>query len=373
MKTLRSARIGYAASLLIALSSAAALGGTTAYGMAAALAVIAAAAELLAWRSKRQLILRHSLDSDICIRGGDVYYTVHIRNKGTVPLAWAEVLLSSTRGLTSEEVPFQTSLAPFGHAEYAAAIKPPHRGIYVLMVESIMVSDPFRLTKHSAKRPHPLTLTVMPMLIPISDAMKRRMDPQGLGGAFLQSSDEPAVDTRTYRYGDSPRRIHWNLTARRRELMVRQYESVESRRITVLLDLSPFSADNPEACEDALIEACLSVVRYSLEQRIETTLLYAEGSQLKNHTGRDTRIFEEIHHAMSAVSFTARIPLLHMLAGAERAQMLCVFCTQAPGGEIISSLPHDIPVELAIVRTQDEAFPLPESAAVVHITELIPQ
>jgi len=229
------------------------------------------------------------------------------------------------------------------------------------------------MTKLNARRPHSLTLTVMPKLIPISEAWKQRLDPQGRGGLYSQSSDEPAVDSRVYRYGDSRRRIHWNLTARSRELMVRQYESVENRRMMVVLDLSPFTADNTDACGDALIESCLSVVRYALERRIETTLVYAGESDISRHTGRDTRIFDEIHRAMASVDFSAGIPLLHLLDGAERTQMLFLFCAKPPGGDVLSVLPQDIPVELAVVRTRHESQPLPESTSSIQITELVPE
>jgi uncharacterized protein (DUF58 family) len=369
---LRSARIWYALSLFVALAVAAVLGGLVAYHIAATLIALAGGAALLAQCGKRQLVTRHALDCDICIRGGAARYALQLRNKGLLPLTWAEVKVSSTRGVTGREEPFEAALMPFGVMNHVAEFNPPHRGLYCLMVESIFVSDPFGLTKLNAGRPYPLTLTVMPRLIPISEAWKKRLNPQGQGGIFSQSSDEPAVDSRIYRYGDSQRRIHWNLTARTRELMVRQYESVENRRLLAVLDLSPFDAEEPEACEDALIESCLSVVRYALERQIETTLVYAEGENIRRFTGRDSRIFEKIHHAMCTVPFSAGIPLPQLLQGAERAQMIYLFCAHAPGGELLSSLPPGKPVELAVVRTHKDGAPPPDSMTTLHVTELLP-
>jgi uncharacterized protein (DUF58 family) len=370
VKTLRSARLYYAASLFISLTAAAILGGPVAYGMTSALIAAAAAAAFLSWRCKRQMLIRHALDNDVCIRGGEVKYAIEMRNRGAVPQTWAMLELSSTRGVAGES--FEITMKPFGVSRHITEICPPHRGIYVLTVAGAFISDPFRLTKLNARRPNPLTLTVYPRILPISEAWKQRLDPQGRGGVFSQSSDEPAVDSRAYRYGDSRRRIHWNLTARRRELMVRQYESVESRRLTVILDLSPFKADNPDACEDTLIESCLSVVRCALERRIETTLAYAAGGCIHRHTGSDIRIFDEIHHQLASAEFSADIPLIHLLDGAEQAQMIFLFCAESPGGDVLSALPQDIPVELAVVRTHDEARPLPESVASLRVTELIP-
>ncbi|MDR0293068.1 MAG: hypothetical protein LBH95_02815, partial [Oscillospiraceae bacterium] len=228
MKKPLSARFGYVVSLAVALIAAAALGGAVTYGAAAALLLLPAAALLLAWRAERQLSVRHALDCENCLRGGAARYAVQLRNTGFIPVTWVSARFASSRGgqnadrpsgagfgpekerdsLSGESAVFEVSLAPFHTFRHETLFTPPHRGVYALSVESVRVSDPFRLTTLSGRRPETLTLTVMPRLIPISEAWKQRLDPQGAGGIFSQSSDEPAVDSRTYRYGDSPRRIH---------------------------------------------------------------------------------------------------------------------------------------------------------------------
>jgi uncharacterized protein (DUF58 family) len=54
---------------------------------------------------------------------------------------------------------------------------------------------------------------------------------------------------RTYRVGDSPRWIHWRSSARREELVVKQFQQADSRELVVLLDLFPSasSTHSPEA------------------------------------------------------------------------------------------------------------------------------
>ena len=46
---------------------------------------------------------------------------------------------------------------------------------------------------------------------------------------------------RAYRPGDSPRYIHWRSSARRDELVVKQFQQADSRELVVLLDLFPSS------------------------------------------------------------------------------------------------------------------------------------
>ena len=51
---------------------------------------------------------------------------------------------------------------------------------------------------------------------------------------------------RAYRPGDSPRWIHWRSSARRDELMVKQFQQADSRELIVLLDLFPSSSLNQQ-------------------------------------------------------------------------------------------------------------------------------
>lgn len=51
---------------------------------------------------------------------------------------------------------------------------------------------------------------------------------------------------RSYRHGDSPRLIHWRSSARRDELVVKQFQKEDSRELVVLLDLHQSSSRNKE-------------------------------------------------------------------------------------------------------------------------------
>ena len=65
---------------------------------------------------------------------------------------------------------------------------------------------------------------------------------------------------RAYRPGDSPRYIHWRSSARRDELVVKQFQQADSRELIVLLDLFPSSnvgeenRDSHQKHEDLAIE-----------------------------------------------------------------------------------------------------------------------
>lgn len=87
-------------------------------------------------------------------------------------------------------------------------------------------------------------------------------------GRSLQNrtTEDPSSpeDTRTYRSGDALKRIHWKLTARRRELVVRKYETPAPPDTLILLDCTlpggpEDTAEVRASLRDALCETALSV------------------------------------------------------------------------------------------------------------------
>lgn len=73
---------------------------------------------------------------------------------------------------------------------------------------------------------------------------------------------------REYRDGDDRRRIHWKTSAKRRSLVIREYQDESQRQITLLLDNAlPVSANEEqvEAFEEA-VRVCASLAREYLQR-----------------------------------------------------------------------------------------------------------
>lgn len=81
-------------------------------------------------------------------------------------------------------------------------------------------------------------------------------------------SAETIKNIREYRRGDSYKRINWKVTAKHGKLFVKEYESSESPRIHVFLDLrkSGFVLDKSGEKEEAIVEFYLSLVRYIVQR-----------------------------------------------------------------------------------------------------------
>src|SRR5262249_46220176 len=81
-------------------------------------------------------------------------------------------------------------------------------------------------------------------------------DRLGRGGRRHASARTEFHALRAFRSGDSPRWIHWRTSARRGELMVREFEAPPTDDLIIVLD--PYAPGGPP--QDADLEAAVSLV-----------------------------------------------------------------------------------------------------------------
>ncbi len=151
----------------------------------------------------------------------------------------------------------------------------PIRGEYKLGSTTSVVSDIFGIFTWKNKYDHKEIIKVYPKIYPLQNIKIR--------GANLREFNTKAVmkelnkgpesletikNIREYRIGDSYRRVNWKVTAKHGKLFVKEYESSESPRIHVFLDLreDAFLIDKEGESEEVLVEFFLSLIKYMQEQ-----------------------------------------------------------------------------------------------------------
>lgn len=94
---------------------------------------------------------------------------------------------------------------------------------------------------------------------------------------------------REHRWGDNPRAIHWRTSARRNELMVREYQQNRDRDLVVLLDLwapEKPGEDDLERVELAVSFAATVCVEQMQQSREARVTLISAGRKLKRWDGQ---------------------------------------------------------------------------------------
>ena len=228
----------------------------------AAMALLALASVTLAGRSAS---VSHSLSSHRVQRGEDVTLEVIVRHRSFLPIAPITITLLTAPG----EPPIVTRLPFSGRKSQRLAYRftTAHVGTFTPGVVGYLVEDVFGFfARRLLPDTPPLDLMVLPLPFEVEPL---RFSPGDTGMEMLSKAREDPTtpsDVRTYQPGDPMKKIHWKLSMRKRELLVRRFEEPALPDALVLLDCAPPSLPDkppPQAqafLQDALCETAASVV-----------------------------------------------------------------------------------------------------------------
>ncbi len=208
--------------------------------------------------------LRLSADLDSCTvhRGESVRLHLTVRHQGWLPIA--PVILEISQG--SDEDPQQIRLRdqPGKLQSLSMPFDANHVGFWSPGVQAWTVEDLFGFfSLHREVDDTQFSLLVLPNLFSTEPLPLSPGDP---GNEMLSRATEDLSspsDIRSFQPGDALKKIHWKLSLRKQELLVRKYEEPILQEVLLLMDCSrPPSWGRPEAeadLRDALLETAASV------------------------------------------------------------------------------------------------------------------
>lgn len=176
--------------------------------------------------------------------------------------------------------------ASFGAPSAAGfEISCPYRGIYNVGADSIRVYDMLGIFCLK-KKIDTCKVTVYPRVFPV---VGYRVDNRLIGQTSftknsLKKDDILVSHVRKYQTNDRPKMIHWKITSKMNELMVKDYEPLKEVGIIVLLDIQPKegTAENNRKTEDKLIECVLSMVANSIGDMLTARVVYFKNEMISH-------------------------------------------------------------------------------------------
>jgi len=198
-------------------------------------------------------------------RGEDAQLYFTIRHTCPLPISAVELSLA-----TPDDVFFSrviVSIRPFRHFSVERSLPCPHRGVYEMGVVSVAVRDVFSLITLSRKvRGVKSVAEVSPRVYPLRPIQLTAGDSGAETITRMTEDMSCPVSVRDYREGDTLKKIHWKLTMRRMEPVVRTYEESIKPDTLILMATQPVSAMHETALTitDALCETAASVARAQL-------------------------------------------------------------------------------------------------------------
>ena len=277
------------------LVAAWALGATALAILGVGLALAAAAARVWTWRVARSLAVVRLPSTAPTVEGEPLRLGVALR--GSAWLA-SRVELRDTVGPLGER---RITLARRGTTALVLDRAP--RGIYRLGPGRLVVDDPLGLSRVELAVPAGGTVLVRPR-VPELATLFSDTGRRGDGGRrrpVRRASGLEPHGVREYVEGEPLRGVHWAVSARRGELMVRELEDAPRDSIAVVLDVERSSVAGPpgDSSLDDAVRAAAGLVRAHATRSREALLVICTPAP---ETHRVRSLGAEWQHALDALA-----------------------------------------------------------------------
>jgi uncharacterized protein (DUF58 family) len=181
------------------------------------------------------------LFSDRAFAGDQVQMRLIVHNDGWLPVPWVHLHESLPVELSTP--PFLrevASLGAYGQRSFTTVLVCRRRGYYEIGPLRLQAGDMLGVISPRRVQMETEALIVYPRVLPLRELNLPTRSPLVALPARVPLFEDPSriMGVRDYRYGDSPRRIHWTATAGAARLLVKQYEPSIARETLVCLDLT---------------------------------------------------------------------------------------------------------------------------------------
>lgn len=201
------------------------------------LAALWGAAYFWARRLERRLRVEREVDMVWASVGDFIHEIVRVVNDSASPASWVQIVDHSERVLE----PYNAVVSVPARSPRTRRLnhRCDRRGLFTLGPTTLLSGDPFGIYSVEIEDPRAHSVLITPPVL----ALKGVQVPSGGWGddeerrssAMHRSAADASV--RPYAPGDSLRRVHWRVTARHDELVVRRMESATSGDWWILLDM----------------------------------------------------------------------------------------------------------------------------------------
>ena len=176
-----------------------------------------------------------------------------ISNNSLIPFPFVEAELLLPDKMGAKCVPHTTvfTLAPLDGVEIRKSAAFAFRGEYEIGLSKITVLDPFRVAKLTIACDHTASIVILPRrfeLPPRENAAESDQTTRTVMRAKGSDVTE-AADIRAYIAGDGLKSIHWKLSSKTEDLLVKDYSHNIGDTVNIICDLEPHFADGTSTFE----------------------------------------------------------------------------------------------------------------------------
>jgi uncharacterized protein (DUF58 family) len=230
------------------------------------------------------------LSADTVRRGEDVTLTLRMRHRGLLPIAPLLLELSDPAGNKDRDI--RLNNVPHRLQSVRLPIHTSHVGVFSVGLHACTVEDLLGLVRKQVLLKQTFfDLLVLPQTFDVDPLKLAPGDPGSELMARATEDLNAPSDIRSYQQGDAMKKIHWKLSMRKGELMVRKFDEPILQDVLILMDCSrPPSWGHPQAeadLRDALLETTASVLtaQAATDHQIRLPLLGAHPVDVDKRMG----------------------------------------------------------------------------------------
>ena len=219
---------------------------------------------LWAWKTSE---CRQRLSAATVNRGESAQLLLSARHRCPLPIA----PLRGDFTFVNQQMDCEFGAKAFENHQRRLPLPGRHVGQYSASMQKMLVQDLFGLFLLKKKmKDQGAALTVLPRPFDIEKPRFTAMDDGSTALSRTQEDYNAPADVRAYQSGDAMKRIHWKLSSRKRELLVRRFETPAPPDTLILLDCdTPLGGENiqegKEKLRDTLCETAVAVANLQMQ------------------------------------------------------------------------------------------------------------
>lgn len=307
-------------------------------------------------------------------RGDPAFLRVTLQSKGLLFYPSVSLLPHPNTGYALGSAPMsKIHLGALTKQELRYELLGKYRGIYEAGIQSVVLEDFLGVFRFSIK-PTLLSLKVYPKLLPLPasvNSLGALLSESQLAASYKKKNFYETEGIRNYIPGDHPKHVHWKLSAKQSNLVVKEYAASSHSPIQILIDLQPVTGKEQNRLENTFIECLLSIVQECIANKFPVSLKYDADEIFTVPISPEQGIMR-YYELISFLPFGSKKTFAHMLQEAllEKTPHTCIVLTTNYDPELHKTLCAHVLLGHTITLfyiTEDEA-----SASVLQNTPLYP-
>ena len=240
---------------------------------------------LLAVISKRRFVVKERLSADFIAKGQGVSYIITVENAHFWPCTLVGVqFVGDEIGLKVDEKEKYFAIPSFGKKEIEFKMSGNYRGAYEVGIEEVILYDFLGLFKFKQKHNLKSTLTITPRILSIVRLhLESVSQDEVVSKKHMQGEDYSIIsELRKYQPTDGYKKVHWKASAKRNELISKNYQEAERCIASFYVNniIRDGAREENLAIEDKMMEAVVSVMHYCYRFGHPISLHYLGGGSM---------------------------------------------------------------------------------------------